>query len=251
MARVMISEGLADIEYARTWSTDFDQYRAGVMEWTLPRAAAATGLAEDEIAALARAYGAARPALIRAGVAPMQTAQGEGFVRGLSALALLGGHWRHKGGGLSILTIPALPEEKAARGDLIAGKPRSLDIAKLGALLSDKALAPPVKGLMVWSANPAVTQIDAELVRQGLARDDLFTVVFDHFITDTARYADIVLPATTQFEHFDVQGAWGHYYVSVNCSGRGADGRGAERRRADAGAGRAARSRSSGAARER
>jgi anaerobic selenocysteine-containing dehydrogenase len=69
---------------------------------------------------------------------------------------------------------------------------------------------------MVWSANPAVTQIDSGLVRKGLMRDDLFTVVFDHFITDTARHADIVLPATTQFEHFDVQGAWGHYYVSAN-----------------------------------
>jgi anaerobic selenocysteine-containing dehydrogenase len=83
-------------------------------------------------------------------------------------------------------------------------------------VLDNPALSPAVKGLMVWSANPAVTQIDTPRVRKGLMRDDLFTVVFDHFITDTARYADIVLPATTQFEHFDLQGAWGHYYVTVN-----------------------------------
>jgi anaerobic selenocysteine-containing dehydrogenase len=217
MARIMLSEGLADLEFAAKWSTDLDQYRAAVMEWTLPRAAMATGLAEEEIAALARAYATARPALIRAGIAPMQTSQGETFVRGLSALTIIGGHWRHDGGGLSILTIPALPEEQAARPDLVAGNPRSLDIAKLGAVLDrGTILSPPVKGLMVWSANPAITQIDSGRVRRGLAREDLFTVVFDHFITDTGRYADIVLPATTQFEHFDLQGAWGHYYVSVN-----------------------------------
>jgi len=216
MARVMITEGLADLEAATAWAADFEAYRAGVMAWTLPRAATATGLTEDQIAALAREFAKARPALIRAGVAPMQTVHGESFVRGLSALALIGGHWRHKGGGLSILTVPDLPEAQAARGDLITGNPRSLDIAKLGSHLTDAALEPPVKGLMVWSANPAVTQIETPLVRKGLARDDLFTVVFDHFITDTARFADIVLPATTQFEHFDVQGAWGHYYVSAN-----------------------------------
>jgi anaerobic selenocysteine-containing dehydrogenase len=217
MARVMITEGLADLEFAEKWSTDLDQYRMKVMEWTLTRAAVATGVAEEEIAALARAYGTARPALIRAGIAPMQTSQGESFVRGLSALAIIGGHWRHKGGGLSILSIPDLPEARAARPDLIANNPRSLDIAKLGAVLADEKLSPAVKGLMVWSANPAITQIDSDRVRRGLAREDLFTVVFDHFITDTGRYADIVLPATTQFEHFDIQGAWGHYYVSVNC----------------------------------
>jgi len=216
MARVMISEGLADIEGAKAASSDFETYRAQVMEWTLPRAAAATGLSEEQIAQLARDYAKARPALIRAGIAPMQTVHGESFVRGLSALAIIGGHWRHKGGGLSIFAIPDLPEAQAARDDLITGNPRSLDIAKLGAHLTDAALSPPVKGLMVWSANPAVTQIETPLVRKGLARDDLFTVVFDHFITDTGSFADIVLPATTQFEHFDVQGAWGHYYVSAN-----------------------------------
>ncbi len=216
MARVMISEALVDIEAAKAGSTDFAAYRESVMEWTLPRAAQATGLSEEQIATLAREFARARPALIRAGIAPMQTANGESFVRGLSALALLGGHWRHKGGGLSILTLADLPEANAGRSDLVAGKPRELDIAKLGPLLTDRGLSPPIKALMVWSANPAVTQIDTSLVRQGLRRDDLFTVVFDHFITDTARHADIVLPATTQFEHFDVQGAWGHYYVSAN-----------------------------------
>ena len=134
--------------------------------------------------------------------------------RGLSALAILGGHWRHRGGGLSILSMPEMNEARAARPDLVSGNPRSLDIAKLGVHLD--SATPPVKGLMVWSANPAATQIDAPRVKRGLMRDDLFTVVADHFLTDTAILADIVLPATTQFEHFDVQGAWGHHYVLAN-----------------------------------
>jgi anaerobic selenocysteine-containing dehydrogenase len=89
-------------------------------------------------------------------------------------------------------------------------------MARLGETLTDPALAPPVKGLMVWGTNPAVVQADAGRLRQGLARDDLFTVVLEHFLTDTARYADVVLPSTTQLEHFDILGAWGHHYITVN-----------------------------------
>ena len=89
-------------------------------------------------------------------------------------------------------------------------------MASLGRLLCDPDLDPPVKGLMVWTANPAVTLPDATRVRRGLSREDLFSVVLEHFMTDTARYTDIVLPATTQLEHFDVLGAWGHHYISLN-----------------------------------
>lgn len=216
IGRLLLTEGRADLELARLWADDLEAYRDAVMPWTLPRAAATTGLAEAEIAGLARAFAEARPALIRAGIAPMQTADGEAFVRGLSAIAILGGHWRHRGGGLSILSMPDFDDAPAGRPDLMPGAPRSLDMARLGELLEDRTLAPPLQGLMVWSANPAVTQIDGERVRRGLMRDDLFTVVCDHFLTDTARFADIVLPATTQFEHFDIQGAWGHHYVSAN-----------------------------------
>ena len=214
IGRHLLETGQADLDLARLWVADLDAYRAAVGPWTFARAAEATGLTAAEIEALAHDFAAARPALIRAGIAPQQAQNGEAFVRGLSALAILGGHWRHRGGGLSILSFPVLPDAKAARSDLIAGDPRTLDIAKLGQHLEHAD--PPVKGLMVWSANPAATQIDAPRVRRGLAREDLFTVVADHFITDTARYADIVLPATTQFEHFDVQGAWGHHYVLAN-----------------------------------
>ncbi len=167
---------------------------------------------------LAREFASARPACVRVGVGPQQTAQGEAFLRGLHALAVLGGHWRHRGGGVLIMATPGLEDVRADRADLTpaGAAPRGLDMARLGETLTDPGMAPPVTGLMVWGTNPAVVQPDAGRVRRGLAREDLFTVVLDHFLTDTARYADVVLPSTTQLEHFDVLGAWGHQYITVN-----------------------------------
>jgi len=216
IGRHLFESGRADLDLADLWVSDLDAYRSMVVPWTFERAASATGLASAQIAELAEAFATARPALIRAGIAPQQAQNGEAFVRGLSAIAILGAHWRKRGGGLSILSFPELDERPVSRPDLIKGSPRALDMAKLAAILDDGNLAPPVKGLMIWSANPAVTQIDGPRLRRGLAREDLFTVVCEHFLTDTARFADIVLPATTQFEHFDIQGAWGHHYVTVN-----------------------------------
>jgi anaerobic selenocysteine-containing dehydrogenase len=216
IGRYLLETGRADLELAALWVEDLDAYRSMVAPWTFEAAAEATGLAAAEIAQLAEEFATARPALIRAGIAPQQARNGEAFVRGLSAIAILGGHWRHRGGGLSILSFPPFDEAAAGRPDLLKGAPRTLDMAKLAETLDADAIAPPVKGLMVWSANPAVTQIDWPRLRRGLMRDDLFTVVCDHFLTDTGRFADIVLPATTQFEHFDIQGAWGHHYVTAN-----------------------------------
>jgi anaerobic selenocysteine-containing dehydrogenase len=216
LAHVLLKEDLADLEFARTVIADMDAFRAQVEPWTPERVGEVCGLAADTVRRLGREFGTARPATIRCGVAPQQTVHGETFVRSLSALAILGGHWRHRGGGLFTETTPVFDESGALRPDLIAGKPRSLDMARLGEHLTSDELVPPVKGLMVWTMNPAVDQPDVRLVREGLLQDDLFTVVLEHFMTDTARYADIVLPSTTQLEHFDVQGAWGHHYISVN-----------------------------------
>ena len=216
MAQVMIAEGLADLDYIRAAAADFDDYCAQVKPWTPERVAAACGIEADTVVRLAREFAAAKPAVIRSGVAPQQTVGGETYMRGLSALAFLGGHWRRPGGGLFALESPAYDEFAAACPNLMPGSPRSLDLSTLGLVLTDESLAPPVKGLMVWCMNPAVTQIDAGRVRRGLARDNLFTVVLEHFMTDTARYADIVLPATTQLEHFDVVLPWGHHYIPVN-----------------------------------
>jgi anaerobic selenocysteine-containing dehydrogenase len=214
IGRHLLKTGKADLDLAEMWLEDLDAYRLRVAPWSFEKAAEATGLAAEEIETLAEDFANAPTALIRGGIAPQQARNGEAYVRGLSALAILGGHWRRPGGGLSILSMPQLPEHKADRADLATSTPRALDIARLGEIL--ESAEPPVKGLMVWSANPALTQIDGPRVKRGLMRENLFTVVIDHFMTDTARHADIVLPATTQFEHVDVQGAWGHHYVLAN-----------------------------------
>lgn len=214
IGRHLLETGRADRALVDMWVEDAENYSTAVAPWTFARAAEATGLQVAEIAGLADDFASASPALIRAGVAPQQARNGEDFVRGVSALAILGGHWRHRGGGLSVLTFPEFYEEEAGRPDLMKGNPRALDIARLGEHL--ECASPPIRGLMIWSANPALSNIDGPRVAAGLRREDLFTVVADHFLTDTARYADIVLPATTQFEHFDVQGAWGHHYVLAN-----------------------------------
>jgi len=216
LAHVMFEEGLADQEFASQVADDVEAFRQQVRPWTPDRVARTCGIDPDVIVRIAREFATARPSLIRCGVAPQQTVGGEAFVRALSALAILGGHWRLPGGGLFIETVPAMDESRAARPDLCPGPSRSLDIARLGEHLASDALSPPVMGLMVWGTNPAVVQPDAGRVREGLAREDLFTVVIEHFITDTARFADVVLPSTTQLEHFDVHGAWGHHYISVN-----------------------------------
>lgn len=216
MAHVMLEEGLADLGFAREVAADFEDFCEQSRAWTPERAAEVCGVSAADIIRLAREYGTARPAVIRGGIAPQQTAHGEAFVRSLSALAILGGHWRLPGGGLFIEANPVLQENFAARPDLLPRQSRSLDLARYGDHLTDATLDPPIKGVMIWGTNPAVVQPDAGKVRRGLSRDDLFTVVLEHFLTDTARYADIVLPSTTQLEHFDLQGAWGHHYISAN-----------------------------------
>jgi len=215
LAQVMFAEGLVDREFASV-AADLDALHSEVAPWTPGRASEVCGVPPDDIVRLAREFAAAKPATLRGGVAPQQTAGGEAFVRSLSALAILGGHWQYPGGGLFIEASPVLHEGRAARPDLLPRTTRRLDLARLGDNLTSTTLAPPIKGLMVFGTNPAVVQQDVARVRAGLAREDLFTVVVEHFLTDTARYADVVLPSTTQLEHFDIVGAWGHHYVSVN-----------------------------------
>lgn len=165
---------------------------------------------------LGREFGTTSPAVIRAGVGPQQSVNGEAFLRSVSALAILAGHWSDRGGGYFAEAYPDFDISAAAGTRLVTGEPRELDIAKMGPLLMDPDLDPPIKGLMIWNMNPAVSLPDTATVRAGLSRTDLFTVVLEHFMTDTARFADIVLPSTTQLEHFDILGAWGHHYISVN-----------------------------------
>lgn len=218
MAQVMLAEGLADLGYARGVCADLDTLVRDVAPWTPDRVAEVCGISSDTVVRLAREFAAAKPAVLRVGVGPQQTARGDEFVRALHALAVLGGHWRHRGGGVLSIARPVLNDAYTERTDLIPAdtSPRTLDMARLGETLTDPTLDPPIHGLMIWGTNPAVVQPDAGRVRRGLAREDLFTVVIEHFLTDTAHFADVVLPSTTQLEHVDLLGAWGHQYVSLN-----------------------------------
>jgi anaerobic selenocysteine-containing dehydrogenase len=216
LAHIWLQEGLVDLDYASAIASDLEGLCNQVAPWTSERVASVCEIPKETVVRLAREIALARPAVIRGGIAPQQTVHGEAFVRLLSALAIIGGHWKRRGGGLFIETSPIFHDGLVARPDLLTKSTRSLDLARLGESLTDPALAPPIKGAMIWGTNPAVVQPDAGRVRCGLARDDLFTVVVEHFMTDTAALADIILPSTTQLEHFDVQGAWGHHYISVN-----------------------------------
>jgi anaerobic selenocysteine-containing dehydrogenase len=216
LAHLMFADGLVDEAFLLQVASDTDALRQQVAPWTPGKVAETCEIEAATVVRIAREFAAARPALIRCGIAPQQTAGGEDLMRTLSALAIMGGHWRLAGGGLFSETAPKLDESRAARPDLRPREPRDLDIARLSEHLTSKALSPPIMGLMIWGANPAVGHPNANRVREGLLRTDLFTVVIEHFLTDSARLADVVLPSTTQLEHFDVQGAWGHHYISVN-----------------------------------
>jgi len=216
MAHVMLRDGLCDLEFAREVATDLNEFIERVSLWTPARVAGVCGIEAAVVERLGREFGEIKPAVIRTGIGVQQSIHGEGFVRIVSALAILSGNWQLAGGGLFIETYPVFHDSRAERADLRSEESRSFDMAKLGGTLTDTSLSPPVKGLMIWGTNPAVVQPDVRRVREGLAREDLFTVVVEHFLTDTARYADIVLPSTTQLEHFDIQGAWGHHYISLN-----------------------------------
>jgi anaerobic selenocysteine-containing dehydrogenase len=137
----------------------------------------------------------------------------------VASLACLTGAWRDRGGGCSYIptaTASALSSSPLEREELRPGPVRTINMAQLGRALTDPRLDPPVKALVCWNSNPAAIAPDQERVLDGLRRDDLFTVVIEQFMTDTAAHADVVLPATTQLEHLDVLFSWGHHYVTWN-----------------------------------
>ncbi|MGB6356566.1 MAG: molybdopterin-dependent oxidoreductase, partial [Steroidobacteraceae bacterium] len=170
-----------------------------------------------QIESLARLYGTTRPALIRVNYG-MQRARGGGMgVRNIACLPALVGAFRDAAGGLLLSTGSnfAVDSNALQRPDLLAGrKPRTINMVSIGHALLDRSS--PINALLVYNSNPVAVAPDSTRVVRGFAREDLFTVVLEHFQTDTADYADIVLPATTQLEHLDVIKPYGHYYMMAN-----------------------------------
>ena len=219
MINVIVSEGLTDKDYVEQYTVGFEELAERAREYPPEKVAAMTGIPADDIRKLAREYATTRPSVIRIGVAVERHTGGGQTVRALTCLPALVGAWRDVGGGILQLPIWAFPVkwDGLLRADWIKPGTRVLNQWKLGvALTGELQLDPPIQSLFVFNANPAVVVGEQEKVLQGLAREDLFTVVSEHFVTDTARYADIVLPATTQMEQYDIMFSWGHFYLSLN-----------------------------------
>jgi len=219
MMNVIISEDLIDREYVENYTEGFEELRERVQAYSLERVADITAISPQDIRTLAREYATTQPSVIRIGVAIERHAGGGQTVRAAACLPALVGAWRRVGGGILQLPIWAFPVkwEKLMRPDWIKPGTRVLNQWRLGpALLDEDKLDPPIKSLFVYNSNPAIVVPEQDKIIRGLEREDLFTVVSEQFLTDTARYADIVLPATTQLEQFDIMFSWGHLYLSLN-----------------------------------
>jgi anaerobic selenocysteine-containing dehydrogenase len=218
MMHVIVAEGLHDADYVERHTLGFDRLRERLAEYPPARVAELTGLESDEVVRLARAYATTRPAAIRLLIGMEHRAHGAMAYRSIACLPALVGAWRERGGGLLYMTADLHFAALNAEAITAAEDPtvRSVNMVQLGRALTEPALDPPIKALIVWNANPATTAPNQRLVLEGLRREDLFTVVHEQFLTDTARHADYVLPATMQLEHLDLMWSWGHDYLALN-----------------------------------
>src|SRR5450755_4660594 len=221
MMHVIIGENLHDADYVSKYTLGFEQLREKVKEYTPERVEQWTGIAADDIRKLAREYATTRPAVIRLNYGVQRSEGGGLATRTVTMLPCITGSWKEVGGGLQMSLSGAADFNSAAlkRPDLmktaLGREARTINMVELGRVLNSQD-DPAVKALFVYNSNPAAVCPDHNEVIRGLKRADLFTVVHEQFFTDTTDYADIVLPATTFFEHKDLQTAYGHYYVQVS-----------------------------------
>ena len=217
MMHVLVRDDMVDHDYLAAHATGFDELAAHVADWTPERASSICGVAAEQIEWLAHRYGSDRPSFIRTLIGAEHSEHGADFFRALTMLPVLTGAWKQRGGGLarSIGTYGSSALRGLAVPGLSAGvERRSLQMVQVGRWLADPSEG--VHAVLIWNANPVATFPNSELIRRGLARDDLFTVVHEQFLTDTASYADIVLPATTQIEADDVTVSWGSPHITYN-----------------------------------
>jgi anaerobic selenocysteine-containing dehydrogenase len=216
---VVFREGWHDQDYLDRYCVGADLLRRRAREEYPPdRVAAITGLSVGQIEGLAAAIAKDQPSLIRVNYGVQRHRGGGMAVRAITCLPAVVGSWRRVGGGALLSTSRTYPfnRDGLQRPDLIPAGTRTVNMVLLAEALAGELPPPAVRALYVYNSNPAAVCPDQSRVIRGLRRDDLFTVVHDQFMTDTARYADVVLPATTQLEHFDVHGSYGHFYVQAN-----------------------------------
>jgi anaerobic selenocysteine-containing dehydrogenase len=219
MMHVIIAENLVDIDYVEKYTIGYEELKERASTYTPDRVSEITGVPMEDIRKLAREYATIQPSVIRIGVAVERHTGGGQCVRALTCLPALVGAWRRPGGGILQLPIWAFPVkwETLMRPDFIKPGTRVINQFKLGPSLSGElGLDPPIKALVVYNSNPVVVVPEQDKLVKGLSREDLFTVVSEQFLTDTADFADIVLPATTQLEQFDLMFSWGHLYLTLN-----------------------------------
>ncbi len=222
----LIQHDWLDHDYLAQHTLGWDLLRSRALQWSPERAALVCGITAEQIRALARDYGACvashEPAAIRLNYGMQRVHGGGNAVRLIASLPALIGAWRQRAGGVLLSSSGAFPVQRAElqRPDLLGGRtPRTLNMSTIGDNLlrsSSAAFGPAVQALIVYNSNPVAIAPDSARVVQGFARDDLFTVVLEHFQTDTADYADYVLPATTQLEHWDVHMSYGHTDALLN-----------------------------------
>jgi len=217
LLHVVLTEGKEDSEFTGARTVGWEQFRTRILEYPPSRVAAITGLSAESITELGKRLADTRPTGIRIGIGIQRHGGGGMAVRTITCVPGVTGDWRYPGGGVHYDTRGFFGLNWVAlwRDDLRVGETRILHMTRLGEGLLDLD-DPPVKALFVYASNPAVSIPHQTKVLRGLAREDLFTVVVEHFLTDTTRYADIVLPATMAIEHSDLLIAYGHLYVAWN-----------------------------------
>ena len=220
MMHVITGEKLYDADYVSRYTGGFEGLCQRVRAWPPQRAAALTGIAAEEIVQLAREYATTRPAAIRLNYGVQRSERGAGAVRAIAWLPALVGAWRDPGGGLQLSTSQAFHVNLAGlecpdlQQRALGREARLVNMTELGAALNTLR-DPAVQALVVYNSNPAAIAPNQNAVLRGLARADLFTVVLEQFPTDTADYADILLPVTTFLEHTDLYLAYGHYHLQL------------------------------------
>ena len=218
---VIISEGLYDADYVSRHTVGFDELKARAQEYTVDKVAQWTGISTDDIRRLATEYATQRPSVIRVNYGIQRSDGGGMAMRAVAMLPCLTGSWKEVGGGLQLSTSGAFGLDKTAlkmpelMQKALDRPARVVNMVQLGSALNTLD-GPPIQALFVYNSNPAAVCPDQNEVVRGLKRLDLFTVVHEQFLTDTTDYADIVLPATTFFEHKELQAAYGHYYLQVS-----------------------------------
>lgn len=216
---VFINENLIDADYIEKYTVGYAELKERASEFPPERVSEITGIPVQDIVTLAREYATTKPSVIRLGVALEKQAGGGQGVRAICCLPALVGAWRYLGGGL--LQAPMWPFpikwDVVHHPEFIKPGTRVINEWRLGsALTGELNLDPPIKALFVYNCNPVTQSSEQEKIVAGLSREDLFTVVSEQFMTDTADFADIVLPATTQVENLDLMFSWGHVYLTLN-----------------------------------